>query len=130
MRRAIVLFDGLCPLCQRASRLLTRLDGRGTLHFQDARDTANLPAADPPLDPPRLLEEMHLVTPGGRVYAGYRAFRWLAWRLPVLWPVAPLLTLPGVPWLGNRLYLWVARRRYRLAPCHHGVCQLPPRAGS
>ena len=80
MPRATVLFDGLCPLCQRLSRLLARLDWRGQLHFQDARDTANLPATAPPLDPPRLLEEMHLVTPHGRVYAGYRAFRWTAWR--------------------------------------------------
>lgn len=125
--RATVLFDGDCPLCQRLSRQLARLDWRGKLHFQNARDTPNLPVTSPTLVPERLLEEMHLVTPRGRVYAGYRAFRWIAWRLPVFWLLAPLLSLPGVPWVGNKLYLWVARRRYRLAPCAHGVCRLPHR---
>lgn len=125
--RAAVLFDGDCPLCQRLARRLARLDWRGKLHFQDARDTPNLPLTPPPLNPDRLLEEMHLVTPDGRVYAGYRAFRWIAWRLPVFWLLAPLLYLPGVPWVGNKLYLWVARRRYRLAPCAHGACRLPPK---
>ena len=128
--RATVLFDGDCPLCQRLSRTLARLDWRGKLHFQNARDVPNLPITSPPLNPDRLLEEMHLVTPRGAILAGYRAFRWIAWRLPMFWPLAPLLYLPGVPWTGNKLYLWVARRRYRLAPCSHGVCRLPHRGGS
>ena len=129
MSRGIVLFDGQCPLCRKAVSLLGRLDWRGRLHFRDCRDTPNLPATSPPLSAARLLEEMHLVTPRGKVYAGYAAFRWMAWRVPVLWPVAPFLYLPGVPWLGHRVYLWVARRRYRLVPCEHGVCRLP-RGGS
>jgi hypothetical protein len=67
---------------------------------------------------------MHVVTPDHRhVYHGFAALRWLAWRLPLLWPVLPLLYLPGVPALGQRLYLWVARNRFRLVPCHGGVCE-------
>jgi predicted DCC family thiol-disulfide oxidoreductase YuxK len=130
MSRGVVLFDGLCPLCRKVVGVLTRLDWRGRLHFQDCRDTARLPRTSPPLDPAKLLDEMHLVTPAGRVHAGYAAVRWIAWRVPLMWPLAPLLYLPGVPWLGHRAYLWVARRRYRLVPCNHGVCQLPPRPGS
>ena len=38
-----------------------------------------------------------------------------------------LLYIPGVPGLGQRLYLWVARNRFRLVPCHGGVCTLPPK---
>lgn len=130
MSRAVVLFDGLCPLCQKIVTRLRRFDWRGRLHFQDARDVPNLPRTHPPLDPVKLLDEMHLVTPSGVIYAGYAAFRWMAWRIPLLWPLAPLLYLPGVPWVGRRAYLWVARRRYRLVPCSHGVCQLPRREGS
>jgi hypothetical protein len=69
---------------------------------------------------------MHVLTPDGRrVYHGFAALRWLAWRLPLLWPLAPLLYLPGIPSLGQRLYLWIARNRFRLVPCHGGVCTLP-----
>jgi predicted DCC family thiol-disulfide oxidoreductase YuxK len=123
--QAVVLFDGQCPLCQRAVRLLKRLDWLKRLQFRDCRDTANLPTCDEPLDPKRLLEEMHLVTPDRtRAYAGYRAFRWIAWRLPLTWGLAPLLYVPGVPWLGHKLYLRVARNRYNLVPCKDGVCRV------
>ena len=53
--------------------------------------------------------------------------RWMAWRIPVLWWLAPLLYLPGVPWLGRKLYRWVAKNRYDLVPCKDGVCALPKR---
>jgi predicted DCC family thiol-disulfide oxidoreductase YuxK len=69
---------------------------------------------------------MHVLAPdGGRLYHGFAALRWLAWRLPPLWPLAPLLYVPGVLTVGQRLYLWVARNRFRLVPCHGGVCTLP-----
>jgi predicted DCC family thiol-disulfide oxidoreductase YuxK len=70
---------------------------------------------------------MHVLSADGRrVYHGFAALRWLAWRLPLLWPVAPLLYVPGVAGLGQRLYLWVARNRFRLVPCHGGVCTVGP----
>jgi predicted DCC family thiol-disulfide oxidoreductase YuxK len=126
--KAIVLYDGQCPLCQRSVRILKRLDWLKQFHFQDCRDAANLPRTEVPLDPARLLEQMHLVTPDRRrAYAGYRAFRWMAWRIPATWWLAPLLYLPGARWLGSKLYLSVARNRFRLAPCKDGACEVPLR---
>lgn len=123
--KAVVLYDGQCELCRRGVELLKRLDWLKRFTCQDARDEARLPVTDPPLNSARLLEEMHLVTPDGRrVYHGFGVIRWMAWRLPLLVPVAPLLYLPGVPALGQRLYLWIARRRFHLAPCSHGECRV------
>jgi predicted DCC family thiol-disulfide oxidoreductase YuxK len=121
--RAIVLFDGDCPLCRKSAALLKRLDWLGVLRFSNAREPDNVPNT---LDASRLLEQMHLITPrGDRVYVGFEAFRWMAWRLPLLTAFAPLLWLPGVPALGRRAYLWVARNRFRLVPCGEGVCSVP-----
>ena len=126
--RAAVLYDGQCAFCRKSVGLLKRLDWLGLLRYQDARDAAHLPPSATPLDTDRLLEEMHVLTPDGRgLYHGFAALRWLAWRLPLLWPFAPLMYLPGVPALGQRLYLWVARNRFRLVPCHGGVCKLETR---
>lgn len=126
--RAIVLYDGKCPLCRRSVRILKRLDWLKKLHCQDCRDVQRWPRCDVKLDLERLLEEMHLVTPDrSRAYAGFAAFRWMAWRLPLTWCAAPLLYLPGAHWLGNRAYLWVARHRYNLIPCREGVCTVPHR---
>lgn len=123
--RAIVLFDGTCGLCQKSVAVLKRLDWKRRLAYHDARDVEHLPASAVPLDPERMLQEMHLLTPDRqRVYAGFRAFRWMAGRLPLLWAFWPLLFLPGVPWLGQRVYLWVAKNRYNLVPCHDGQCSI------
>ena len=123
--KGVVLYDGLCPLCQRSVRVLKRLDWMHRLHFQDCRDAANLPPSAAPLDAKKMLEQMHLVTPDRRrVHAGFAAFRWMAWRIPVLWWLAPLLYLPGVPWLGRKGYLWVAKNRYDLVPCRDGSCHV------
>lgn len=127
-RRAWVLYDGQCPLCQRSVAILRRLDWLGRLQFQDARQVDRLPRTLPPLDSERLLDEMHVVTPAGRVFSGFAAFRWMAWRLPLTLGLAPLCYLPGIPWVGQRVYLWVAKNRYKLVPCKDGVCQVPPRS--
>jgi len=126
--RATVIFDGLCPLCQRSVRILRKLDWLGKLRYHDAHDIEHLPECDEPLNPQRLLEEMHVVPAHGRyAYAGFRAFRFMAWRLPTMWLLAPLMYLPGVPWLGHRIYLWVAKNRLNLVPCHDGQCKVPIR---
>jgi predicted DCC family thiol-disulfide oxidoreductase YuxK len=124
--KAIVLYDGACPLCRKSVRLLRSLDWYNGLAFANVRDPEQVPQLPQPVNPQRLLEEMHLLTPdGGNVYHGFHALRWLAWRLPLLWALAPFLYLPGMESLGQRLYLWVARNRFRLLPCHGGVCTLP-----
>ncbi|MCS6866930.1 MAG: DUF393 domain-containing protein [Gemmataceae bacterium] len=125
--KAIVLYDGDCPLCQRSIWLLQKLDWRKCFAYQNCRDSAPLPACDEPLLPDKLLEQMHVVTPNRRwVLSGYRAIRWIAWRLPLTSPLAPLLYIPGMLWLGQRAYLWLARKRFQLIPCPaNGVCQRP-----
>jgi predicted DCC family thiol-disulfide oxidoreductase YuxK len=125
--KAVVLYDGMCPLCQRGVRILKRLDWLKRFHYQDCRDTDRWPPSAVPLTLEELLAEMHVVTPDRkRALAGYRALRWMAWRIPLLMPLAPFLYVPGVPWLGNRAYLWLAKNRYNLVPCEGGCrVQLP-----
>jgi predicted DCC family thiol-disulfide oxidoreductase YuxK len=120
---AQLLYDGQCPFCLKSVATLKRLDWLGRLRYLDARDPASYPAVDPPLKPDRLLEEMHLLTPDGKqVFHGFGAFRWLSWRLPLLWLTAPFLYIPGVPAIGGKAYRWIARNRFNLVPCHGGVC--------
>ena len=75
--------------------------------------------------PEKLIEQMHVVTPNRkRAHAGFAAFQWMAWRLPLTLPIAPFLYLPGVPRLGHRAYLWVAKNRFDLVPCDDGGCRV------
>jgi predicted DCC family thiol-disulfide oxidoreductase YuxK len=125
---ALVLYDGECPLCLKSVDLVKRFDWLQRLKYVNLRETEKVPVRQPPLEPQRLLDEMHLITPDGKhVYHGFDAFRWMAWRMPALCWLAPLLYFPGVPALGQQIYLWVANNRYRLVPCHNGVCAVTAR---
>jgi predicted DCC family thiol-disulfide oxidoreductase YuxK len=125
-QKALVLYDGDCPLCRKSVRLLKRLDWFNVLGYVNVRDAERLPELPLTVEPQRLLEEMHLLTPdNGQLSHGFRAFRWMAWRLPLTWFLIPFLYLPGMASVGQRAYLWVARNRFRLVPCHGGVCTLP-----
>ncbi len=122
----LVLFDGECPLCRASTAALKKLDWLGWLDFRSFRDPKNIPDLVPPLRIEAMDAEMHAVFGGGHtVRKGFAAFRGLAWRLPPLAPIAPLLYLPGVGWIGQKVYLWVARNRLKLVPCKDGVCALP-----
>ena len=123
--RASVLFDGDCALCRKSIALLQRLDWGRRLAYVNIRETDNPLLQSPALAQAPLVEQMHVLTPdGSRLYQGFGAFRWLAWQLPALWLLVPLLYLPGIPALGQKLYLWIARNRFRLVPCHGGVCTI------
>jgi predicted DCC family thiol-disulfide oxidoreductase YuxK len=123
--RAAVLYDGDCAFCCKSVELLKRLDWLQRLEFANFRERDHDLVSAPVLAQAPLADEMHVLTAdGGQLYHGFGAFRWLAWRLPALWPIAPLLYIPGIPVLGQRLYLWIARNRFRLVPCHGGVCTI------
>jgi predicted DCC family thiol-disulfide oxidoreductase YuxK len=76
----------------------------------------------------RCLQEMVLIEPGGRVSGGFYAFRRVAHHVPLLGLLVPVLYLPGVPWLGVRIYRWVAEHRYLILPkrCSSGTCSIHP----
>ena len=122
--RDTVLYDGQCRFCRSQIALLRRLDPTGRLRFvslhepQVARDFPEL-AAD------ALLREMHVVDRSGRARGGAEAVRYLTRRLPLLWPLALPLHLPGSLPIWNWLYGLVARNRYRIAGrCDEGTCHL------
>ncbi len=123
--QASVIYDGDCAFCCKSIAILRRLDWFGRLEYINFRDPAQPLLKEPILAGAPLVDEMHLVTPSGsHVYHGFGALRWLAWRVPLLWIVAPFLYIPGVPLLGQKMYLWVARNRFRLIPCHDGACTI------
>jgi predicted DCC family thiol-disulfide oxidoreductase YuxK len=122
-----VLYDGGCSLCARTVVWLGRLDLRHRLRFVDFdRDWARLSQAHPSLSRDACAEAMHVIEPGGRCAAGFDGFRSIARALPPLWPLLPILYIPGVPPLGRRVYAYVAR--HRSTSC--ALPRVPPEARS
>jgi predicted DCC family thiol-disulfide oxidoreductase YuxK len=110
----VVLFDGVCNLCNATVNFLIDRDPHGTLRFaalQSAAGRKVLEGAGHPApeggDPDTIV-----LVEGGRVHerssAVLRVVRHLRWGWPLL---ASFVIVPPV--LRDALYRWVAARRYR-----------------
>lgn len=119
-----VLYDGQCRFCQARVANLRRLDRGRRLEFLSLHD--DRVARDfPEISRERLLEEMFVVDTAGHARSGATAVRYLSRRLPILWPLAPLLHVPGSLPVWNWLYRLVARNRMRLGgTCAEGTCRV------
>lgn len=123
--RDTVLYDGQCRFCRSQIALLRRLDLGGGLRFTSLHD-ASVACDFPKIPTADLMDRMHIVDRSGRVFGGAEAVRFLSRRLPLLWPLAIPLHVPGTLPLWRRLYAWIAARRYGIAGrCgDDGTCRL------
>ena len=75
-----------------------------------------------------LEEEMHVIF-RGKAYRGFYGYRRIASALPVFWPLAPWLFLPGISSLGALVYGYVARHRRQVLWCDAHCPVQPAEAG-
>ncbi|HEY3401209.1 MAG TPA: DCC1-like thiol-disulfide oxidoreductase family protein [Geothrix sp.] len=109
----LIAYDPACILCCRMALWLARRDRRGLLHIVSLRDP-DLVALAPELAGRPLEKEIHGLDLGTRqLWAGPDLLRPIAQRLPGWRWGAPILALPGLPGLLNRLYLRWAAWRFR-----------------
>jgi predicted DCC family thiol-disulfide oxidoreductase YuxK len=109
-----VLFDGACKLCRVSVEAVRMYDNSGVVDLLDIHDEEKR-ALFPGLEMDALMEEIHVVDEHGRVWRGARAINEILRRqhgLPGI--LAYLWYLPGFPWLADRQYKRIARRRYGL----------------
>jgi predicted DCC family thiol-disulfide oxidoreductase YuxK len=121
----IVIFDGFCRFCTAQIRLLHRLDRFESLAFLSLHDERS-DRLLPEMSFDEKMQAMVVLDQERRRHRGAAAVRYLSRRLPLLWPAAPLLHIPGSLPLWERLYDLVARSRYRFGhmDCDGGTCHL------
>lgn len=119
-----VFYDSVCPVCRKSVRWLKRLDLLGRLKFEDLHDRANAEKALPDVTYADQLKRMYVLRPDGEYFGGYAAVRAIAAVLPPLWPLLPLMWLPGAVLVGKWAYDFVARNRFRYAKCEDEMCSL------
>lgn len=120
-----VIYDGHCRFCRGQMALLRRVDVWGLLRLVSMHDP-EVAREFPELSAGDLQSRMYVVDTRGRARGGAEALRYLSRRLPLLWPLAVPLHVPGSLPIWERLYRFVARHRYRIAgSCAEGTCRLP-----
>lgn len=122
--RDTVLYDGGCGFCRQRVANLRQVDLWHRLTFTSLHDESV--ARDfPEVPKERLHDEMVVIDTHGHVRGGATAVRYLSRTLPLLWPLALVLHVPGSLPIWNWLYRLVARNRMRLSgSCETGACRL------
>ncbi|MFL6332375.1 MAG: DCC1-like thiol-disulfide oxidoreductase family protein [Pyrinomonadaceae bacterium] len=120
-----VVYDGNCKLCRRTIASLRALDVLGRVRYAALGDELVLAAPELRRVGREALTRDIYAFKAGKVWAGFGAYRALAARVPVLWPVLPFLYLWPVPRVAASIYRRAA---------DHRVCEIkpegPPRRGA
>ena len=115
--RAIVIYDGACPLCRQSVAWLKRADRKQQLSFVDYHQEPDLIVIHPDLTLSAAQGRMQVVDPQGRLFAGFFAIRRVCRLLPTLYPWLLLVYFPGSDLFGPACYRWVARHRLKMRRC-------------
>ncbi|TWT53311.1 hypothetical protein Pla22_09400 [Rubripirellula amarantea] len=122
----VVIYDGQCNFCRGQVNNLRRLDiGGKRLSFISLHDP-RVKERYPDLSHDDLMAQMYVIDRDQNRYGGSDAVRFLSRQLPLLWPVMPILHIPGTAGLWRWGYHQIAKRRYKLAGknCEDGVCKI------
>lgn len=123
----VLLYDGWCRICVRSAKELAGWLPAEKVTLRSFRDDGVFEEF-PSVDPARAEKGIQLVRDDGRVLEGAEAIVQVFRHRPVLGVPMRLYYLPGLRWLANRLYQYVADRRFQIAgrtgECDGGTCGL------
>ena len=125
----IVLYDGDCSLCTFQMRVITWLDWFNAVSLLPIADPRAATLA-PQLTREDLLEAIHCLTRDGKIHRGARCLRFIGLRMPLAFPFALLLWIPGVIYLAEIGYRWISRNRHllsRVFGCKEACAIMPAR---
>lgn len=118
-RHSVLVYDGNCPFCSAAVRILKVADLFDVATPVDYNSVEDVKALSPTLTSEAVRSEIFLVESDGTAYGGFEALRRICLSMPMLYPALILVYFPGMGLAGPVLYRWTSRNRYLLS----GVCQ-------
>ena len=121
--KPVMLFDGDCGFCRRWIVRWQRTTA-GQVDYMPLQDDT-VAKQFPELSREALESAVHLIEPDGRVSSGAEAvFR--SWSPVRRWPLWFYQRLPGLGWLAERGYRFVARHRMFFSRIERAVFSHPP----
>ena len=108
--KPIIVYDNKCLFCINTKNYFDRLDSNNRLEWTGIDDfnykKYKLKKQD-------LLKQMHLIY-NDKVYKGYYAFKQISKRIPLLFLFYLISLIPGVDFIGNKVYNMIAKHRYKI----------------
>jgi predicted DCC family thiol-disulfide oxidoreductase YuxK len=124
MAAPILLFDGVCTLCNGAVDFVMRHDGAGRFRFASLQSEAAQPTLDRAGLGADYLASLVLVDEDGRIWTGAEAALGVARRLDPPWPALAAAARAVPAPVREAVYRLVARHRYRVFG-QRETCRLP-----
>lgn len=125
------IYDGMCVICNQTRRTVKALDWFNRVEFLDLHKWSQVEARYPTLRFEDAMGQIHVVDEDGTLIGGFFGVRRMLRDLPLGYPLWLILHLPGMDWLGQKAYRFIARNRYRINKffgvdiCDNGVCKIP-----
>ena len=118
-----LLYDGRCQLCQHSVARVKIMDLFAAIEHIDVH-TVDVAVFGPLLTKAEVLKKLYLITPSGRIYSGFAAFRRLSLVLPMFFVLIPLFYFPGMGIVGDWVYGAIAKNRYlfKFSSCKDSAC--------
>jgi predicted DCC family thiol-disulfide oxidoreductase YuxK len=115
---SIVLFDGVCNLCEMTVQFIIRRDCAGHFQFASLQSPVGQHLLEQAGYPHEALSSVLLLT-GDKLYRKSRAALQICKRLDGLWPavyyvfkwVPAFLADPVYDYIGNRRYIWFGQKQ-------------------
>jgi predicted DCC family thiol-disulfide oxidoreductase YuxK len=121
----ILFFDGVCGMCTRSAYFLLRVNRTGDMRIEPLQSAGVADRLGIP--PSQLLDSVRWLDESGAVYSGAEAFNAaVSAALGTKLPLA-LYRIPGVRFVQDAIYKWVAAHRYRF-PGTTPYCESHPAA--
>jgi predicted DCC family thiol-disulfide oxidoreductase YuxK len=120
-----ILYDGSCNLCRTSVARLRRIDPKGHVETLDLHDPT-VAMRFPQVNSDEAMRLMQAVDLRGSVYSGVDAWVRVLLVLPAWKLIGWLLLVPGIHFIAQHVYAWIARNRYRWnrEQCEDGSCAL------
>ena len=124
------IYDGNCVICRQSRRIISVFDWLHRVEWLDLQNWEPVNQRYPELDWNAAMGQMHTMTADGQMIGGFKGVRRILRELPLGFPVWLVLHIPGINWIGEQVYKFVARNRYAInkmvgAPvCENGACRI------
>ncbi|WP_077625013.1 thiol-disulfide oxidoreductase DCC family protein [Sediminibacillus massiliensis] len=126
-QKPVVLFDRNCYLCQQSKKVIKFLDWLKVFDLYSLQEYEKTQPTLSSRAKEMLRGEIHVIKPNGETVAGYQAVRYILARIILTSPLGWLMYLPKSEIIGDPVYRWIAKNRYKLFQdkCTDGSCKLP-----
>jgi len=108
--KPIIAYDNKCQFCISAKKDIDMIDKGKKLEWVGIDKFKYKKYKIKKKD---LLEEMYLID-NKQIYKGYYAWKQIAKKIPLMYPIHLITLIPGVDFIGDKVYRFISKYRYHL----------------